>query len=101
MKIRAWHLLAPVLCLTQAACGAGEGWSDWALNEECVAYDECDTYAPFVDAGKAVFHVEYVDDIADGQALADEVCGRSDLEGFSTLIKEWDLESWRIACDGS
>ena len=74
---------------------------DWALNEECVAYDECDRYAPFVDAGKAVFHVEYVDDIADGQALADQVCGSDDVAGFSTLIKEWDLEAWRIACDGS
>ena len=24
---------------------------DWALNEECMAYDECDLLAPFIDAG--------------------------------------------------
>ncbi|MCP4677248.1 MAG: endo alpha-1,4 polygalactosaminidase [Deltaproteobacteria bacterium] len=72
---------------------------DWALNEECLAYKECDKYAPFVSAGKAVFHVEYVDSIADGQSLADEVCGDPSIEGFSTLIKEWDLEEWLISCD--
>jgi endo-alpha-1,4-polygalactosaminidase (GH114 family) len=72
---------------------------DWALNEECYAYGECDTYAPFLGAGKAVFHVEYVDDEADGPELADEVCGSADVAGFSTLIKEWDLYEWFIACD--
>lgn len=72
---------------------------DWALNEECFAYDECGLYAPFLDAGKAVFHVEYVDEIADGQDLADEVCGDESIAGFSSLIKEWDLGPWRIACD--
>jgi hypothetical protein len=35
---------------------------DWALNEECLSYDECGTYKPFVASGKAVFHVEYVDE---------------------------------------
>jgi hypothetical protein len=72
---------------------------DWALNEECFAYDECDLYAPFLSADKAVFHVEYVDEEADGQALADEVCGSESVAGFSTLIKEWDLYEWFIACD--
>jgi len=72
---------------------------DWALNEECFAYDECHRYEPFVDAGKAIFHVEYVDDTSDGQDLADDICGDPALEGFSTLIKDWDLSSWRIACD--
>jgi hypothetical protein len=72
---------------------------DWALNEECFAYDECGKYASFINAGKAVFHTEYVDDIADGQALADDVCRDSSVAGFSTLIKDWDLTSWVIACD--
>jgi hypothetical protein len=72
---------------------------DWALNEECFAYDECELYAPFVEAGKAIFHVEYVDDTADGQDLADEVCGDPVIEGFSTLVKDWDLTEWAIACD--
>jgi len=32
---------------------------DFAVVEECVRYDECDAFEPFVRAGKAVFHVEY------------------------------------------
>jgi hypothetical protein len=72
---------------------------DWALNEECFAYEECDRYAPFVDAGKAVFHVEYVKKEGDGAAKIEEVCGDESLEGFSTLVKTWDLTAWRLACD--
>ncbi len=71
---------------------------DWALDEECLAYDECDLLAPFVDAGKAVFHVEYVDAPGQGQAKADAVCPMTAPLGFSTLIKTWDLDAWRIAC---
>ena len=26
---------------------------DWALNEQCFEYDECETLSPFIDAGKA------------------------------------------------
>ncbi|MFN8015911.1 MAG: endo alpha-1,4 polygalactosaminidase [Acidimicrobiia bacterium] len=32
---------------------------DWHLNEECNQYSECDTLAPFIKAGKAVFNAEY------------------------------------------
>jgi hypothetical protein len=71
---------------------------DWALDEECVSYDECDALTPFIDANKAVFHVEYVDDAAQGQALADTVCPQTAPLGFSTLVKTWDLDAWRIAC---
>ncbi|MBV1857681.1 MAG: endo alpha-1,4 polygalactosaminidase, partial [Nannocystaceae bacterium] len=71
---------------------------DWALNEECVTYEECETTSPFIEQGKAVFHVEYVDDTADGPALVDTVCPQTSALGFSTLIKEWDLTAWRLAC---
>ena len=71
---------------------------DWALNEECVAYDECDLLAPFIDAGKAVFHVEYVDNTADGPAKANAVCPVTAPLSFSSLIKRWDLDAWRLPC---
>jgi len=32
---------------------------DWALNEQCNEYNECNTLAPFINAGKAVFNAEY------------------------------------------
>jgi hypothetical protein len=66
---------------------------DWALNEECFAYDECDTLRPFIDAGKAVFSVEY-----GGRSLADRVCPRANALDFDTLIKDLDLGPERIAC---
>ncbi|HOX47196.1 MAG TPA: endo alpha-1,4 polygalactosaminidase [Myxococcota bacterium] len=71
---------------------------DWALNEECVHYAECGDVQPFIAAGKAVFHVEYTDQEADGQALADQVCADASRAGFSTLIKTWELTAWRLAC---
>lgn len=71
---------------------------DWALNEECVAYAECAAYAPFLAAGKAVFHVEYVNSAAEGPGLQASVCADPSRQGFSTLIKTWDLDAWRLAC---
>jgi len=72
-------------------------WFDWALNEECHAYDECDLYEVFSDAGKAVFNAEYVDDWEDAETLADEICGA--YPELDTIIKEWDLTANRLACD--
>ena len=71
---------------------------DWALNEECLSYDECTELAPFVAANKAVFHVEYVDQEADGPAKQTAVCGDATITGFSTLIKTWDLDAWYLDC---
>ncbi len=34
-------------------------WFDWALNEECFKYRECEQLSSFINAGRAVFHVEY------------------------------------------
>ncbi len=73
-----------------------EPWFDWALNEECASYGECDRLEVFTDAGKAVFHTEYVDDWSDAQGLADEVCGT--VGELSTLIKTWDLGSEWLGC---
>ena len=72
---------------------------DWALNEECLAYDECDLLSKFVDSQKAVFHVEYVDDKKDGITSLGNVCSRLSDKGFSSLVKEWDLDAWRLSCD--
>ena len=75
-----------------------EPWFDWALNEECMAWSECGDLSPFLEADKAVFHVEYVDEESEGEARAAEVCGDPSIAGFSTLIKQWDLLAWGISC---
>lgn len=71
---------------------------DWAINEECFDYDECSDLQPFLNAGKAVFHVEYVDERSMGEDKVNEVCGNVPA-GFSTLIKTWDLDEWYLSCE--
>lgn len=71
---------------------------DWALNEECMTYSECGQLKPFLDANKAVFHVEYVNQTSQGAAKQASVCGDTSIQGFSTLIKTWDLGAWRLTC---
>jgi hypothetical protein len=69
---------------------------DFAVNEECVQYDECDRLSAFTDANKPVFHIEYVDRWADADAQATAVCGVG--PQLDTLIKTWDLDARRLAC---
>jgi len=64
---------------------------DWALNEQCFQYDECDMLLPFVQAGKAVFGVEYKGDPSD-------FCPRANAKNFDWLKKKIDLDSWRVPC---
>lgn len=68
---------------------------DWALNEQCFEYDECDMLDPFIAANKAVFQVEY-----GSASLANSVCPRANAENFDTLIKPANEEvtAWRVAC---
>jgi hypothetical protein len=64
---------------------------DWALNEECFTYQECDLLLPFVAAGKAVFGVEYSLDPVD-------FCPQVNDMDFDFLKKNLELDAWRLAC---
>ena len=64
---------------------------DFAVNEQCVQYNECDRLTPFIAAGKAVFGIEY----SGKPAKACRVANRLD---FDTLIKRMKLDAWRQAC---
>jgi hypothetical protein len=64
---------------------------DWALNEECFTYQECDLLLPFVAAGKAVFGVEYSLNPAD-------FCPQVNAMDFDFLKKNLELDAWRLAC---
>ncbi|MFJ2188532.1 endo alpha-1,4 polygalactosaminidase [Kitasatospora sp. NPDC087861] len=64
---------------------------DFAVNEECSQFDECDRVAPFVKAGKAVFHVEYKLD-------TNQFCTKAKSLGFSSMQKKLDLNAWRKPC---
>jgi hypothetical protein len=64
---------------------------DWAINEGCFTYNECHLLQPFVDAGKAVFVVEY-------QTSPDVFCPQANQIGFNVLHKNPALDSYRTAC---
>ncbi len=65
---------------------------DWALNEQCVEYSECNGYAAtFIAAGKAVLNAEYNGDIA-------AVCAVTRPLGLSSIKKNVALDAARESC---
>ena len=67
------------------------GRFDWALDEQCFQYRECDTLTPFVIAGKAVFGVEY-------RGKPETFCPQANLLGFSWMKKNRNLNAWADPC---
>lgn len=64
---------------------------DFAINESCYEYEECDLLVPFIDQNKAVFHIEYSGPFR-------KICAASEELGFSTLKKRYDLKAFRRDC---
>jgi hypothetical protein len=64
---------------------------DFAVNEQCAQYDECDTLTPFIKANKAVFHVEY-------DLPTTSFCPNSRSLKLSSLLKKPELGAWRKSC---
>ncbi len=64
---------------------------DWALNEQCFQYDECDPLASFITANKAVFGVEY-------SGNTTTFCPQANAYNFDWLKKNLSLNAWRVAC---
>ncbi|WP_329386437.1 endo alpha-1,4 polygalactosaminidase [Streptomyces sp. NBC_01351] len=64
---------------------------DFAVNEQCAEFSECERLTPFVEAGKAVFHVEY-------ELPTNRFCKASRELKLSSLQKRYDLDAWRRPC---
>ncbi|HTR67305.1 MAG TPA: endo alpha-1,4 polygalactosaminidase [Terriglobales bacterium] len=64
---------------------------DFMIDEQCFQYNECNTLTPFVNAGKAVFEVEY-------SGSASNICPKANALNFNTLLKDLDLTATRTAC---
>jgi hypothetical protein len=64
---------------------------DFAVNEECFQYAECNTLKPFVDAGKAVFGIEY-------NLANSSFCPQANRMNFDFLKKNLSLDAWRESC---
>lgn len=72
---------------------------DFALNEECHEYEECEALQPFLDAGKPVLNAEYAGSRPTAASLASRVCPASASMGLRTVIYPHDLDgSWEVPC---
>ncbi|MCP2257897.1 hypothetical protein LX15_001583 [Streptoalloteichus tenebrarius] len=67
------------------------GEFDFAVNEQCAEFDECERLTPFVRAGKAVFHAEYT-------VSNERFCARTKALGLSSIRKRKDLDAARWPC---
>jgi len=73
---------------------------DFAVNEQCHQYDECDALEPFIDAGKPVFSAEYADVYVNLSLIRNQMCADSLALGLRTLVLPVDLDdSFRFSCD--
>ena len=73
------------------------GVVEFSVNEQCLQYQECDTFQPFTNAGKPVFHIEYVKGTP-GAKYVTRTCNDASARGFSTIIKHMSLDEWAVAC---
>jgi hypothetical protein len=64
---------------------------DWALDEQCFQYRECDALQPFARAGKAVLIAEY-------ETEPPAFCPPARAAGYSAIRKHLELDAWRQAC---
>ncbi|KAM0457699.1 hypothetical protein ACHAPV_006594 [Trichoderma viride] len=78
---------------------------NFSVNEQCAEYSECDTFQPFIKAGKPVFHIEYPSGAPNIDASrAAALCSDSGIGAgstkFSTVLKNMDLDGFVQYCDG-
>jgi hypothetical protein len=64
---------------------------DFAVNEQCVQYHECDALTTFVQTGKPVFGIEYSGTVA-------TVCAEARRLGLRTVRKALALDAPRTTC---
>jgi hypothetical protein len=82
------------------------GKVDFEVNEQCVEYQECATFSPFIAAGKPVFGIEYppnVEQMPEAERL--RICEgiwedqeERATEGHSTVLKNMSLDAWVYRC---
>jgi hypothetical protein len=73
---------------------------DFAINEECHQYGECEMLTPFIKNNKAVFNVEYNKDYIVDNQIDSQLCKKSRNLGLQTLVLPKELDnSFRYSCN--
>ena len=78
-----------------------EPYFDFALNEQCHEYKECELLEPFIEANKPVFNAEYSQKYVDNtNAAREKLCSLAKQRDFRTLVLPLELDdSFRFSCD--
>lgn len=72
---------------------------DFAVNEQCHAYSECDRYQVFVASGKPVFNAEYAATYVNDPVARQALCADARTRGLQTLVLPLALDdSFRYSC---
>ena len=72
---------------------------DFAINESCIRWNECDMLRPFIDANKPVFHVEYLGVNGVGSPEFDEMCATTTALGIYSAVLPLELDdAYRFSC---
>lgn len=71
---------------------------EWVVNEQCIQYDECNLFAPFITANKPVFHIEYTSGNTKSMSTESAAQDCAAPAGFSTVVKDIDLDAWVQTC---
>ena len=73
---------------------------DFAVNEQCFEYEECQELEVFVNAGKAVFNAEYLPKYQTSEEERRNLCRQAKALNFRTLVLNEDLDgSYFYSCD--
>lgn len=80
----------------------------WCVQEQCVEFDEVESFLPFIQLGKPVFHVEYPkgddpdnakqNNTKDVSPKQRDKAFKAKEKGFSTIIKNVKLDQWIQTC---
>jgi hypothetical protein len=81
------------LATAEDRLGLMEPYFDWAYAQQCWIDSQCNGYAPFISAKKAVLAVEFGD-----SSTSTEICQGARGSGFNLIIKSEDLGAGRFAC---
>jgi hypothetical protein len=69
---------------------------EFAINEQCAEFAECDLLTPFIAATKPVWNAEYTD--GDLAARGAQVCPAALQRNFDTIVKHLALDAPRFSC---
>ena len=73
---------------------------DFAINEQCNAYSECDAYSAFTGANKPVFNAEYKAKWHTSASARATMCTKARAQNLRTLVLPLALDdSYRYSCD--